>query len=158
VAADGSSQIRRAGVEDAAAAARLLHAFNEEYDEPTPPVPALAARVGELIASKAVVVLLAGGAPPLGIALLRLRPALWTTARDAYLEELYVVPQERGHGIGGALLDAAIETARELGADHFELTTGEDDRAAIALYESRKLTNREGAPDGPRMLYYELDL
>ncbi|HWA55314.1 MAG TPA: GNAT family N-acetyltransferase, partial [Solirubrobacterales bacterium] len=59
---------------------------------------------------------------------------------------------------GGALLDTAIELARELGANHFELTTGEDDRAARALYESRKLTNCEGGPDGPSMLYYEIDL
>jgi GNAT superfamily N-acetyltransferase len=151
MAADGGSQIRRAGV------ARLLHDFNAEYEEPAPPLPALAERVRELIASAAIVVLLAGD-PPVGVAVLRLRPALWTTARDAYLEELYVVPAERGHGIGGTLLDSAIATARELGADHFELTTGEEDLAAIGLYESRRLTNREGAPDGPRMLYYELDL
>lgn len=56
------------------------------------------------------------------------------------------------------MLDTSIKLAREMGADHFELTTGEDDRAARALYESRSFTNREGAPDGPSMLYYELDL
>ena len=44
------------------------------------------------------------------------------------------------------------------GANHFELTTGETDTEARTLYESRGFTNREGAPDGPRMLYYELDL
>lgn len=60
--------------------------------------------------------------------------------------------------IAALLAGDPIATAREAGADHFELTTGEDDRAAIALYESRSFTNREGGPDGPRMLYYELDL
>jgi len=60
--------------------------------------------------------------------------------------------------IGKALLKAAIDAAREAGADHFELTTGETDTEARALYESFNLTNREGGPDGPRMLYYELDL
>jgi len=151
------SEIRRAGKADAAAVARLLHDFNSEYGEPTPGVPVLTERLGELLAKEAIVVLLAGD-PATGFALLRLRPSLWAKADDAYLEELYVIPSHRGQGIGGTLLDTSIEFARQMGATHFELTTGEDDRAARALYESRKLTNREGAPDGPRMLYYELDL
>jgi GNAT superfamily N-acetyltransferase len=150
-------EIRRAGAGDAAAVARLLHDFNAEYEDSTPGVTALTERLGELLAGDEVVVLLAGD-PALGFALLRIRPSLWAKAGDAYLEELYVVPERRGEGTGGALLDTAIETTRQLGANHFELTTGEADRAAIALYESRGLTNREGSPDGPRMLYYEIDL
>ncbi|HXS47201.1 MAG TPA: GNAT family N-acetyltransferase, partial [Solirubrobacterales bacterium] len=80
------------------------------------------------------------------------------SATDVYLEELYVVPEQRGHGFGRALLEAAMAAAREAGADHFELTTGETDTEARTLYESSGLTNREGGPDGPRMLYYEIDL
>jgi ribosomal protein S18 acetylase RimI-like enzyme len=151
-------EIRRAHVGDAADAARLLHDFNTEYDDPTPPAPVLAERVGELLAGEEVVVLLAGSEPPLGIALFRIRPSLWSNAADVYLEELYVVPERRGQGIGRGLLEAAIEAAREAGADHFELTTGETDTAARGLYESFSFTNREGGPEGPRMLYYEMDL
>jgi ribosomal protein S18 acetylase RimI-like enzyme len=150
-------EIRRAGAEDATDAAQLLHDFNTEYDDPTPPVPVLAKHIGELLAEEAIVVLLAG-APPLGLAVLRMKPSLWSQAADAYLEELYVVPERRGQGIGRALLQAAIDAAREAGADHFELTTGETDTEARGLYESFNLTNREGGPDGPRMLYYEIDL
>jgi GNAT superfamily N-acetyltransferase len=151
------SEIRRAEVDDAADAARLLHDFNTEYEDFTPGVPALAERLGELLADGTIVVLLAGD-PPEGFALFRIRPSLWAKAGDAYLEELYVIPKRRGQGIGGALLDAAVEAARAAGANHFELTTGETDTEARALYESRSFTNREGGPDGPRMLYYELDL
>jgi GNAT superfamily N-acetyltransferase len=151
------SEIRRAGAGDAANVARLLHDFNSEYDEPTPGVPALAERIGELLGNGTITVLLAGD-PPTGFALLRLRPSLWARAEDAYLEELYVVPAQRRQGIGRALLEASIDAARESGANHFELTTGETDTEARALYESRGLTNREGGPDGPRMLYYEIDL
>lgn len=151
------SEIRRAGAGDAANVARLLHDFNAEYHEPTPSVPVLAERVGDLLGDGAITVLLAGD-PPLGFALFRLRPSLWAKAADAYLEELYVVPEQRRKGIGRALLEASIEAAREAGANHFELTTGETDKEARALYESRGFTNHEGAPDGPRMLYYELDL
>ncbi|HSS04791.1 MAG TPA: GNAT family N-acetyltransferase [Solirubrobacterales bacterium] len=149
--------MRRGGSEDAADIARLLHDFNTEYDDPTPGVPVLAERVSELLSDEEIVVLLAGK-PPAGLALFRIRPSLWSRAADVYLEELYVVPERRGHGVGRALLEAAIEAAREAGADHFELTTGETDTEARGLYESRGLTNREGGPDGPRMLYYELDL
>jgi GNAT superfamily N-acetyltransferase len=149
--------IRVAGVEDAVAVAQLLHDFNTEYDDPTPAVPALAERVRKLLAEEAIVALLAGE-PPLGVAVFRTRPSLWSSANDVYLEELYVVPERRGEGFGRALLEASIDAAREAGADHFELTTGETDTAAHQLYESFNLTNHEGAPDGPRMLYYELDL
>jgi len=155
--ATARSEIRRAGESDAGDIARLLHDFNSEYEDYTPGVPALTDRLGELLAEGAITVLLAGD-PPAGFALFRIRPSLWAKAGDAYLEELYVIPTHRGEGIGGTLLDAAIKAAREAGANHFELTTGEDDTAARALYESRSLTNREGAPNGPRMLYYELDL
>jgi ribosomal protein S18 acetylase RimI-like enzyme len=157
VTADDRNPIHRATSEDVADVARLLHDFNTEYDDPTPPVPVLAERVGELLAEVAIVVLLAGR-PPTGLAVLRIKPSLWSKAADAYLEELYVIPEQRGKGIGKALLTAAIDTAHEAGADHFELTTGEDDKEARGLYESFNLTNREGGPDGPRMLYYELDL
>jgi ribosomal protein S18 acetylase RimI-like enzyme len=151
------SEIRRADESDAASVARLLHDFNTEYEDHTPGVPALTERIGELLAEKAIAVLLAGD-PPLGFALFRLRPSLWAKAGDAYLEELYVIPEHRRQGIGRALLEASIQAAREAGANHFELTTGETDTEARGLYESHGLTNREGAPDGPRMLYYELDL
>lgn len=151
------SEIRRASADDAASVAQLLHDFNSEYEDFTPGVPALTERLGELLANNEIIALLAGN-PAQGFALLRIRPSLWAKAGDAYLEELYVVPTQRRKGIGRALLNAAISTARNSGANHFELTTGETDTEARALYESTGLTNREGSPDGPRMLYYEIDL
>jgi hypothetical protein len=47
---------------------------------------------------------------------------------------------------------------REAGADHIDLNPGETDADARSLYETLGFTNREGSPDGPRMLYYERDL
>ncbi len=151
------NEIRRAEQSDAGAVARLLHDFNSEYEDYTPGVPALTERLGELLANDEIVVLLAGD-PPAGFALFRIRPSLWAKAGDAYLEELYVAPEHRRQGIGRALLETSIEAARKAGANHFELTTGETDTEARTLYESHGFTNHEGAPDGPRMLYYEIDL
>jgi len=149
--------VRRAGPEDAGQLARLLHAFNSEYDEPTPPVEVLEERLGELLAGDEIVALVVGD-PPFGMAIVRYRPSLWGKALDSYLEELYVAPDRRGEGSGRALLEETLAMAREAGAEHIELCTGETDREARGLYESAGFTNREGGPDGPAMLYYELDL
>ena len=86
-----------------AAAARLLHDFNVEYDEPSPPPDELAARLSELVAGDHVTVLLArtrDRGEPVGVAVLRVQPSLWSRAQEAYLAELYVVPERRGQGYG----------------------------------------------------------
>jgi GNAT superfamily N-acetyltransferase len=104
-------------------------------------------------------VLLAGDGPD-GFAQIRYRPWVYSAGPNAhsYLEELYVVPGMRGNGIGRALLEAAMDTARGEGATHMELGTSEDDKAARALYESAGFINREGRPDGPVMFFYEREL
>jgi ribosomal protein S18 acetylase RimI-like enzyme len=154
-----SPETRIAGSADAPEAARLLDAFNREYDEDTPGVEILTARCRELIeAGEAVVVLAAE--PDAGIGVIRFRRSLWTespTALDAYLEELYVVPRRRGEGIGRALLQRAMDASRERGAVRIELGTSTDDHAAIGLYESAGFTNLEGE-GGPSMLVYEREL
>ncbi|HEX5375336.1 MAG TPA: GNAT family N-acetyltransferase [Solirubrobacterales bacterium] len=137
--------------------ARLLHDFNTEFDEEPPEVAVLAERVAEFIEKAEAVFLLAGDGPD-GIAQMRFFPSLWSGELDAYLEELYVVPELRGGGIGRALLESAMETARAAGATRMDLNTGETDTAARALYESTGFTNREGSEDGPSMLYYEREL
>jgi GNAT superfamily N-acetyltransferase len=149
--------IRLASAADAAAFGRLLHAFNVEFGESTPDAEVIAERAAPLIEGGEVTVLFAGDGPD-GFAELRFRPSLYTGALDAYLEELYVVPERRGHRLGRALLEAAMDHARERGAARIDLGTSEADTAARALYESTGFTNREGGPDGPRMLYYERDL
>jgi ribosomal protein S18 acetylase RimI-like enzyme len=149
--------IRRAGVEDAAEIARLLHDFNTEFDDETPGVAALTENARHMLAAGEMTVLLAGPGPD-GLSLLRLRPSIWTGAPEAYLQELYVVPPLRGRGIGRALLEATIAAARAAGATWIELNTGETDTAARALYEKLGFSNREGAPDGPMMLFYEREI
>jgi ribosomal protein S18 acetylase RimI-like enzyme len=149
--------VRLAGSGDAAQIGRLLHDFNTEFGDHTPGPEAVAKRIGELIESGDVTVLLAGDGPD-GLALLRFRPSLWSETLDCYLEELYVVPDLRGQGLGRALMEAAVETARAEGARYMDLGTSEDDTAARALYEKLGFTNREGKPDGPVMYVYEREL
>lgn len=150
-------EIRSAGPGDAADAARLLHDFNTEFEEPTPGVAALTGHVAELLERGEATILL-GGAGPDGIAVMRLRTAIWTGKPEAHLQELYVAPAQRGRGIGKALLEATMAAARAAGATGIDLNTGETDTVARALYESRGFSNREGSPDGPAMLFYEREL
>jgi len=149
--------VRLAQPAEAKAIARLLHDFNEEYDDPTPGPERLTRRVRELLADGHITVLLIGEAPE-GLAVLRFRPSIWTEGLECYLAELYVVPDRRGGGLGRTLMQAAIELARSRGADYMELGTSEHDVAARALYESLGFSHREGKPDGPLNYYYEREL
>ena len=112
--------VRLATAADAGEVARLLVDFNTEFADPTPEPPVLAERLAPMLESGEVTVVL-GGAGPDGLALLRFRPSFWSGGLDAYLEELYVAPPERGQGIGRALMEARDETARERGATRMDL-------------------------------------
>jgi ribosomal protein S18 acetylase RimI-like enzyme len=154
--AQAAIQIREAVVEDAAAIARLLHDFNTEYEEHTPPVPELTRHAERMLGQGEMTVLLAGEGPD-GLALLRFRPSVWTDQQEAYLQELYVVPSLRGRGIGQALMEAVLDTCRARDAAWIELNTGETDIAARGLYRKLGFTNEEG-PEGAAMLYYEREI
>ncbi len=149
--------VRLGAVADAEMIAQLLHDFNSEYGDFTPGPRALTERIRELLEAGEITVVL-GGEPPEGLALLRFRPSLWRGSLDCYLEELYVVPERRGRGLGRALMEAAIELARDRGAADMHLGTSEDDVAARGLYESLGFSNREGKPDGPIQYFYEREL
>ena len=149
--------VRRADAADAEAVGQLLYDFNREYDEPTPSPAQLANRIRQLLDIGDTMILLAGRGPD-GLAVLRFRAAIWSEGLECYLAELYVVPIRRGHGIGRALMEAALQHAREHGADYMDLGTSDDDVAARSLYESLGFINREGRPDGPVTYFYEREL
>jgi GNAT superfamily N-acetyltransferase len=52
-----------------------------------------------------------------------------------WVEDLAVSPEHRSQGIGKALLDAAKDWARERGATHLELDSGEARKDAHRFYE-----------------------
>jgi len=143
-----------------AVAAQLLHDFNVEYDEPTPPPDELAVRLAELIEGDHVAILLArepATGAAVGVAVMRLQSSLWSRAQEAYLAELYVTPHHRGRGHGRELITEALRVAREQGADYAYLITSEDDQRAQLLYEAAGFRRTEGE-GGPLMLAYEREL
>jgi ribosomal protein S18 acetylase RimI-like enzyme len=145
-------EVRLATAADALLFGRLMFDFNSEFDEPVPPAEVCAERMRRLVESGEAVILLGGkdGEEPCGMAVLRLRPALYEDGAEAYLAELYVAPAERGQGIGRAMLQAALEAARERGAVAIDLNTDFDDTEAHALYKSAGFEHTA--------LYYEREL
>lgn len=150
--------VRRGEAADAEDIGRLLHDFNTEFDEITPGPAKLAERVRQLIAAGGDTTVLLAGPGPDGVAVLRFRPGLWTEKLECYLAELYVAPERRGQGLGRALMETALDVARQEGADYMDLGTSEDDVAARGLYESLGFNNREGKAEGPVTYFYERDL
>jgi len=59
----------------------------------------------------------------------------------SHLSLVFVDPRRWGEGIGGLLVDAALEHARELGHDTVQLFTHQDNDRARALYTSRGFTH-----------------
>ena len=151
ITADGPGSI--------ADAARLLHDFNAEYDEPAPDPALLVPRLRDLIRDGHVIVLLARDPEDaaVGVAAMRVQPSIIGLANEAYLAELYVVPDRRGQGYGRALITEAMHLARAQGADYAFLITSEEDRLAQRLYDAAGFRTTEGE-GGPRMIAYEMDL
>ncbi len=157
------SRVRRIdGSEDARAAGELLDRFNREYELETPGPDFLARRVAELDGAGCATFLARDGAEDVGIAVLRFRPSLWEDADEAYLAELFVLPDRRKRGLGAELMAAVIGLARERGCRFIELGTDEHDHDAHRLYERSGFTNFAN-PDAPeaereRMLFFEREL
>lgn len=155
---DGIDSVRVASTADADDVARLLDAFNREFDTPTPGPTVLTARLTRLLAGNNVFALLAGD-PAVAFALLTLRPNVWYDGPVALLDELYVAPTQRGRGVGSALLTAAEALILLRGGEVLEINVDGADVDARRFYERHGYRNTNpGQAD--RLLYYyrQLDL
>ncbi len=144
---------RRAGADDAATVAKLLDAFNREFNTPTPGVAILTERLQSLLATPHVFALLIGE-PAVGVGLLTLRPNVWYAGPVALLDELYVRPELRGRGLGTSLLTAAEGIARDHGAEVLEINVDGADTGARRFYERLGYRNIEPGETEPLLYYY----
>jgi GNAT superfamily N-acetyltransferase len=72
-------------------------------------------------------------------------------ARVAVLEDLFVAPEARGQGAGGALIRACAERASGLGAAALTWLTAPDNRRARSVYE-------QAGASGETFIEYDLEL
>lgn len=72
---------------------------------------------------------------PIGIALLVFHLSTWSTTTYCYLEDLYVAPEARGHGVGKALIEAIYAAADARRATRTYWVTEEANEDARRLYD-----------------------
>jgi GNAT superfamily N-acetyltransferase len=138
-------QIERATADDLEAVQRLLLAqFDEHQIElEGQGLKAAIARVFEEDRWGLFVVARQGG-EVVGVAAVSLAWTLEHGGLSAWLDELYVLPERRGQGLGTALLRRAVEEARALGCAAVDLEVDRDHLRAEGLYR------REGFRPLPR--------
>lgn len=84
----------------------------------------------------AEVVLAYRGARPVGFALFFHNFSTFLGRRGLYLEDLFVIPEERGQGVGRALLVHLARLAQARGCGRFEWSVLNWNAPAIAFYRS----------------------
>jgi len=144
---------RVATTAEAATVARLLDAFNREYDTATPGPVVLAKRLERLLAGEETIALLAGD-PAVAVAVLTLRTNVWCEGPVALLDELYVAPELRGQGVGSALLVTAESVTRARGGELPEINVDGEDTDARRFYAPHGYRNSEPGQDQPILYYY----
>jgi GNAT superfamily N-acetyltransferase len=130
-------QIRQATVLDLDTLAPLFDGYRQFYGQ-----PADLARAHDFLAERIrlheSVILLARDEPGDGLGFTQLYPLFSSvrTVRTWLLNDLFVAASARRQGVAAALLGAATEHARALGAASLSLSTALDNAPAQALYES----------------------
>lgn len=72
---------------------------------------------------------------PVGLVHWLTHPATWTTKVYCYLEDLFVAPEARGHGVGESLIAHVRDWARVFGATKVYWLTANDNATARSLYD-----------------------
>jgi ribosomal protein S18 acetylase RimI-like enzyme len=132
-----SFQIRQATVDDLDTLAPLFDGYRQFYGQ-----PADLARGREFLAQRfqqhESLILLARNGQGEGVGFTQLYPLFSSVrmVRTYLLNDLFVAPSARRQGVAAALLNAAADHARSLGAASLSLSTALDNAPAQALYES----------------------
>lgn len=80
---------------------------------------------------------------PVGYAALTLDYALWSGALFSHLDCLFIRPEQRGNGLGTALVHAVADAARSGGAARLEWQTPVWNERAAAFYNRLGATGQE---------------
>ncbi len=123
--------VRVAGPSDANALSALLYEFNGEALTPEE----LAQRMEQARGLETAFLGELDGVLA-GILVLRTIPTLSSSADWAEITELYVQPASRRRGVGTALVEAAVEAARDRGCTELHLLVDPANSAALAFYET----------------------
>ena len=128
------TRVRQATLEDVDALVPLFDAYRQFYAQPSDKTRArnwLRARIGN---NESVVLLAERDGAAIGFSQLYPMYSSVQTARIWVLNDLYVDPDQRRHGVARALLKAAEEFGKDDGAAFIVLETTRVNETAHALY------------------------
>ena len=129
--------VRRAALSDLPVLAPLFDAYRRFYGRAGDLAAAESFLRDRLGGGESVVFLAFWGDEPAGFTQLYPSFSSVSLARTFILNDLFVVPERRRTGVGSALLAAAVEHARSLGAVRVTLNTDIENATAQATYEAR---------------------
>ncbi len=129
--------IRLATIADLDRLAGLFDAYRIFYEQPSD-LAGARAFLGERMAHRQSVILLAQDGADNALGFAQLYPSFTSTAMKPIfiLNDLFVTPGARQRGVGGALLQAAADHGRAMGAARLTLKTAVDNLAAQRVYEA----------------------
>ena len=139
-------RLQMAGEDDIASLLTLMEPFNAF--EQTPWEPIAKARALETLLkdpSLGVIGMFIALDRPVGYFVLAWGYDLEWNGRDAFLTELFLIPEARGHGLGGQAMALLESVAREQGARALHLIVRHEHVVARRLYD------RQGYVSPPRI-------
>jgi ribosomal protein S18 acetylase RimI-like enzyme len=152
--------VRMASEVDLESLVRLAAAFRDHLGRSTPSEAEFRTSIATLLQDAGTEFFLAcdGQGAVLGYVQARYRYSAWTSALEAELEDVFVVPEARRCGVGLRLVQFAIAHAIERGCRSLGLHTNERNEGAVALY--RRLGFRSERPrwQGGRQLWLNKSL
>jgi ribosomal protein S18 acetylase RimI-like enzyme len=147
--------IRIAHEEDLEWLVRLAAAFRDHVGQSTPSEAEFRTSIAALLQDVGTEFFLACDRPGavLGYVQVRYRYSAWTSALEAELEDVFVVPEARRRGVGRRLVKFAIARATARGCRSMGLNTNERNVDALALYQQVGLRSERPRRQGGRQLW-----
>ncbi len=127
--------VRQATVADLDTLVPLFDAYRQFYEQPSDPIGARSFLAGRFEHQQCILLLAYDGNKAVGFVQLFPSFSSLRLARTFILNDLFVSPDARRTGAGRALLDAACEYGRNVGAARLSLSTTVTNTNAQSLYE-----------------------
>lgn len=143
--------IKRIYLDEAHLVYQLFDQYRVFYKKASDPELARQFINGRLANNESVIFVAMDSETPAGFTQLYPKYSSMRASKNWILNDLYVDAGYRKQGIGAALINAAMDFAREQGSTFVQLETAVDNYTAQSLYESMGFTRQE--PDTEFLLY-----